>query len=185
MTTPRSTVPPFLFHASSLSVDSSVDPMSTMSCWREADAGTMSERAHAISALLAMAGGTGLIRNGFHRSGGLIESDEVASQLRRRGESKPLSRVAHWIVDRDVVSLVWSTRILLPRFQFDEQTMTPRQDAMRVVHELRDVFDDIALADWFASPNSWLDGAAPAEALRGVPHHVYEAARADRFVLHG
>ena len=24
-----------------------------------------------------------------------------------------------------------------------------------------------------------------AEALRGVPHHVYEAARADRFVLHG
>ena len=185
MTPPRKTFHSHLPDASSLLREANIDPMATMSGWREPDAVTMAERLYARSALLALAAGTGLTRNGFHRSGGLIESDAVATQLRRRGESKALSKVAHWIIDRDVVSLVWSERILLPRFQFDEETMTPRADAVRVVHELRDILDDLALADWFATPNSWLDGFAPAEALRGVPHHVYEAARADRFVLHG
>jgi len=126
-----------------------------------------------------------MLHVGFHRYGGLIEADELASRLRRHGETKSVSRVARWIVDRDVVTLVVCARILLPRFQFDEQTMTPIDHAVRAIRELRDVLDDMALADWFARPNCWLHGKAPAEALHAAPGEVFEAARTDRFILHG
>ena len=116
--------------------------------------------------------------------GGLLPCNEVA-RLVGRHASQPTSRVAHWIVDRSVVSLSWRTQIWLPLFQFESCDMSLRVDAERVVHELAPVFDDWDLAVWFANPNGWLDDARPLEVLAYDLAAVLDAARADRFVAKG
>jgi hypothetical protein len=57
--------------------------------------------------------------------------------------------------------------------------------AREVIVEMRDVFDDLELTEWFANPNVWLDGDFPAHALAIDPKRVHETARADRFVAAG
>ena len=63
--------------------------------------------------------------------------------------------------------------------------MSPRAGLQQVIGELREVFDDRELAEWFATPNCWLGGGAPAVRLASEPLAVIDAARADRFVAAG
>jgi hypothetical protein len=54
-----------------------------------------------------------------------------------------------------------------------------------LIRELHDVMDDEALCDWFSRPNTWLDGAIPAQTMARCACDVFDAARADRYVLRG
>jgi len=116
--------------------------------------------------------------------GGLASGDEVARRLRRHAE-QPLSMLARWIVCREVLALVWRGQTWLPLFQFEFATMTPREPVRAALKELVDVFDDWDATLWWATPNAWLDGAAPVDALAGEPQGVLQAARADRHVALG
>ena len=75
--------------------------------------------------------------------------------------------------------------ILFPLIQFDSETMFPSGNVQRLIRELRDVMDDEALCDWFSRPNTWLDGAIPAQTMARCACDVFDAARADRYVLRG
>jgi hypothetical protein len=120
----------------------------------------------------------------FVRNGGLAHEDALVQRL-RRAHDQPISMLAHWIVDRTIVSFRWRCRTLVPMFQFDDTRTTPRAAARDVVRELVDVFDDWELCLWFAQPNTWLDGARPVERVLRDPRAVHEAARADRFIARG
>ncbi len=120
----------------------------------------------------------------YRERGGLLTCDEVA-RLVGEHAGQSTSRVAHWIVDRSVVSLSWRAQIWLPLFQFESCDMSLRPGAERVVRELAPVFDDWDLAVWFTNPNGWLDEAMPLEVLAYDLAAVLDAARADRFVVKG
>ena len=125
-----------------------------------------------------------MMERAYSRSGGIASGDEVARLLRRRSE-QPISKLARWIVARVVVNFEWQSQTLLPLFQFDLSDMSLHPGTVQVIEELSDVFDDWDLASWFASPNSWLQDATPAEAIRHSQPSVLRAARADRFIAHG
>jgi hypothetical protein len=50
------------------------------------------------------------------------------------------------------------------------------------VRELRGVYDDLEIADWFVRDNAFLDDRAPADVIGTRPQAVLDAARADRFI---
>jgi len=120
----------------------------------------------------------------YRDGGGLLTGNEVA-QLVGRHADQSTSRVAHWIVDRSVVSLSWRAQIWLPLFQFDSCDMSLRPGTECVVRELAPVYDDWDLAVWFTNPNGWLDDAMPLDVLAIDLAAVLDAARADRFVVKG
>lgn len=47
---------------------------------------------------------------------------------------------------------------------------------LTVILELRNVFDEWQLAEWFGHPNSWLSGQSPASAVGRDERIVLEAA---------
>jgi hypothetical protein len=113
--------------------------------------------------------------------GGVSEDHAIVLRMRRL-YCQPLSVLARWIVDREVISFQWRGATLLPDFQFDPSTWQPRPCVGRVVRELLDVYDDLELARWFVNPNVWLDGRLPADVVVSSPDDVFEAAGKDRFV---
>ena len=117
-------------------------------------------------------------------TGGVVSGDEL-SGLIRGPAGQPISLIARWIVNRQVVSIPWRSQTLLPLFQFDLHGSSLQPAVERVVAELTGVFDDLELAIWFAQPNTWLDGVAPVHVLSHDVFAVLEAARADRFVATG
>ena len=120
----------------------------------------------------------------FRSSGGMVAADELARLLRGRVE-QPLSRVARWIVAREVVSFEWRSQTMLPLFQFDLHAARVRAPVAAVVRELAVVFDDWDLARWFTEPNAWLGDAAPAKLVDAHAGALLAAARADRFIAKG
>lgn len=120
----------------------------------------------------------------FLSSGGILSGDCLAHLL-RHGLDQPISKLARWIVDREVVSFECGGETWLPMFQFEPSTLRLKSCVARVIDELRAVFDDVELAEWFARPNSGLDGRAPADAVAADERAVLEAARVDRFVAAG
>ena len=124
------------------------------------------------------------MRTATRRHGGIAHSDVVLLLLRGHAP-QPLSRLARWIVAREVVSFEWESTTWLPLFQFDLRDMSVRPDVAAVTCELRDVFDDWELMGWFTSPNGWLGYELPVDLRAVQPAAVLEAARADRFVARG
>jgi len=120
----------------------------------------------------------------YRRSGGIARGNDVVLML-RQCSSQPMSRLARWIVARDVVSFKCHGTTWLPLFQFGGATLSVLPAVSAVIQELADVFDDWELAAWFAQANTWLRGRAPVEALLDYPCEVREAARADRFIARG
>src|SRR6202008_3343774 len=59
---------------------------------------------------------------GFQSRGGLATADEVALVIPRHS-AQPISALARWIVDRDLVHFAWQGAPLLPLFQFDRYRM--------------------------------------------------------------
>jgi hypothetical protein len=121
---------------------------------------------------------------GFQRHGGLATADEVVRLIRRRSD-QPISVLARWIVDRDVVHFAWQGATLLPLFQFDRYRMLLNPIVLRVVRELRDAFDDWEIALWFVTPNASTNGVAPVDAFESNPSAALAAARTARFVALG
>jgi hypothetical protein len=124
------------------------------------------------------------VHRAFDLAGGFETGDEVA--LRLRGHSaQPISMLARWIVNREVISFQSHLQTMLPLFQFDPATMTMQPKVSAIIGELRDVFNDWELALWFAEPNAWLDDRAPVEVCALDSWAALRAARADRFVARG
>lgn len=118
----------------------------------------------------------------FRSQGGMAGSDQVAELLSRRTD-QPISKLARWIVDRDVLSVSWRSRLVLPLFQFDLTMMMPRGPVREVIRGLAPVLGDWALALWFARRNDLLRGVAPVDVIVRDPWAVFDAARQERLLL--
>lgn len=124
------------------------------------------------------------MKRAFSASGGLVTGDALAALLRSRWD-QPTSTLARWIVGRHVLAFEPDGQYWLPMFQFEPGMLRRRQAVQGVVAELRDVFDDWELAQWFAEPNTWLAGRSPADLLASDAPSVRRAARADRYIAKG
>lgn len=125
----------------------------------------------------------GLIRC-YRQGGGLLEANALAVRMRARC-AQPVSRLARWIVSRDIVVIAANGALLVPLFQLDEAGCEVRPAVGRVLLELHGVFDDRETAQWFVQPNAWIDDRWPMDLLDSDPHAVVEAARADRYIARG
>lgn len=121
------------------------------------------------------------LRGVFAGLGGFVPADLVSELLRPHWD-QPMSRVARWIALRDVVSVTWRAQVWLPLFQFERPSLDLAAAAALIVRDLRPVYDDWELAEWFAAPHDLLAGHAPAAVLPHNPCAVREAACRDRFV---
>lgn len=125
-----------------------------------------------------------VLMSAFGASGGVMSGDDLACMLRRFVD-QPVSRVAQWIAQREVVSFVWQAEFQLPMFQFEPLHLTPRPRIGAVIAELGSTYDDLDIAEWFVRPNEWLGDATPAQLIALDAGAVLRAARADRFVVAG
>lgn len=125
-----------------------------------------------------------VMEHAFRPHGGFASADQVMRRLRRHAD-QPLSLLARWIVSRSVIHLSWREETLMPMFQFDLDDMSVRPSCIRVIAELAGVYDDWELALWFATPNAWLDHAAPVTCIASDGFAVLQAARTDRFIARG
>jgi hypothetical protein len=117
-------------------------------------------------------------------TGGLLGADELAGRI-AQSVSNSVGTVARWIVGRRVLSFQWQDGYWLPAFQFAPPSFTLRAPMDAVLEELVPVLDDWSLARWCCSPNEWLAGHTPANALHQYQREVVDAARAHRFALMG
>ena len=117
----------------------------------------------------------------YRGSGGLAPAEELLVSFKHRG-GPDVSRLARWIVARQVSSFAWHARTWLPLFQFCPRDMSPRRELGTVIAELNAVYDECELATWFATPNLSLAGRSPVQAFMTSCSAVVRAARIDRFV---
>jgi hypothetical protein len=117
----------------------------------------------------------------FARHGGCAPADHVCGLLRTHWD-QPLSRVARWITQRDIVSLAWQAQVWIPLFQFERPSLDLDATTCGLVRTLRPVYDDWELAEWFVRPHEFLAGRIPVGLLAGNPRAVKEAARMDLFI---
>jgi hypothetical protein len=120
----------------------------------------------------------------YSRTGGMVAAEQLVEMMRPH-IAQPVSRLARWIVARQVVSVQWRSRTMLPMFQFDRRAFCIYPGVLRSMGELGEVFDDWDLATWFASPNSCLGDAVPADCIAARPDDVWQAARMDRYIATG
>ena len=115
----------------------------------------------------------------YSAHGGLLIGDRVVELLRQR-RPQPLSVLARWIVEREVVWFSHDDRLHLPMFQFHRGDMTVRTAVSDVLRTLRPVMDDTAIADWFVTPNGYAKGRSPLEWIEVFPLVVSRAAWLER-----
>lgn len=120
----------------------------------------------------------------YGASGGVVDSDAM-TRLLGKSVDQPISVLAHWIVKRRVVHFKCQGQILLPLFQFEPSGLELLPGVAEVIDQLSGCLDDDEIAEWFAQPSCWLEGASPAEAMAPRPSAVLQAARADQFALQG
>jgi len=140
----------------------------------------------------AVRSGTACLRNcrldgcpGIFAAGGdAATGNEVAERLRAK-VNQPVSLLARWIVDRQVVAFSCGSNLLLPLFQFDFGQGCVRSGVAPAISELAGVMTDDEVARWFVQPNGWLKDRVPAQTLLTDVPAVLAAARADRFVARG
>lgn len=126
----------------------------------------------------------GCLLEAFRSSGGVATGSELAAILSPLVDQS-ISRVARWIVSRQVVTFTWRTTVLIPLFQFDLDRMCIRAGMHSVCSELSGALDSAELVLWFALPNAWLGSATPAKTMAIDVGAVLDAARADRFIAKG
>lgn len=108
--------------------------------------------------------------------GGILLAAQVLERLRAR-RPQPLSVLARWITDRDVISFTFKDRLLLPAFQFqlgDMAVLSPVQESIKA---LRPMLSDLEIAQWFLMPNNYVGGNRPIECIAEHPEVVERAAR--------
>jgi hypothetical protein len=124
------------------------------------------------------------LESAFRQRGGLVESETLTELLRTRMD-QPISRLSRWIVDRDVLSLTWSSRMMVPLFQFDPFSLLPHPAVGEVTRELAPVLGDWSLALWLVRPHALLGCLAPVVAFQHHAPAVVDAARAQRYLVCG
>jgi hypothetical protein len=124
------------------------------------------------------------MRSAFSATGGIVSSDALCTLLQRHTD-QPISRLARWIVDGQIVTFEADSQRWMPMFQFDICDMSVLDGVQRSILELRDVFDEFEIAEWFAMSNTWLSGRTPSDVVKQEKDAVVQAARADRFVVSG
>jgi hypothetical protein len=117
----------------------------------------------------------------FETRGGWVSGDEMSRHLRRHWD-QPISVLANWVMNREIVNIVWHGRILVPVFQFSSEDLQIRPLVRAALAELVGVFDDWEIAVWFTQPNAWLHEQPPLDLVARGDNTVIEAARADRFI---
>lgn len=120
----------------------------------------------------------------YQSSGGVIGCDDL-TRLLGKWQMQPISCVARSIVSRQLVHFDWQGQRVLPLFQFEYPTLNLLTTVADVIAEFGCWFNDSEIAEWFATPNGWLQGALPARVMVAKPMVVLDAARADRFALLG
>lgn len=120
----------------------------------------------------------------YGRFGGLLDADQYVARV-REGTDQPLSVVARWIVDRDLVLICDRMSMEVPLFQFAPGTNERLPSVRAVIAELRDSHSDWDIALWFVSKNPHLQDQMPIELVRSNDSAVHAASRADRFAMMG
>ncbi len=115
--------------------------------------------------------------NAYRDSGGLAPAPEVVALLRRYMDCGP-EALTSLIVNKEVIYFGWQSTLWLPLFQFNPIDMSQKAGLAQVLIELSAQLDAWQVANWFAQPNSWLDGATPTRMLALDPAAVLRAARA-------
>lgn len=108
--------------------------------------------------------------------GGLTTGDQLAHQLSDRVE-QAISVVARWIVDHRVICFSPHGQLLLPRFQFERATLSPRPAVVMALDELGHNLSDADIAAWFVTPEASLGGQWPMHVLQWDAVAVQRAAR--------
>ena len=128
----------------------------------------------------------------FANSGGMASADELAQRLVDSASNvgganglQATALVARWIVSRSVVTVLEPHGWMLPVFQFNPVTASPKPSMAPVLATLHGVFDEAELALWFVSSNDWLKGDRPAMVMHQNLPGVLHAARADRYLARG
>jgi len=119
----------------------------------------------------------------YRGRGGVARERDLLLRLQPRID-EPRATLASWLRDGRLFGYEWNGELWLPMFQLDRRLM-PCPSAQAVGLELRGDLKGWEMALWFVTPNSWLAGRAPADALVGAPEAVRQAARADRFLANG
>lgn len=104
----------------------------------------------------------------FRETGGLVRGDEVAELLAQRGAGD-VSRLARWIVSREVIAFDWRGELWVPLFQFDLADMSLRPEVRQIARTLESSLDAWGVAVWFSAANARLDERAPVELLLENP----------------
>lgn len=115
----------------------------------------------------------------YRYSGGLAPAQEVVALFRRHSDDGPAT-LTRLIVDQSVICFGWQSTVWLPLFQFNPPDMSTLPGLGQVLTALNSNFDTWHVANWFAQPNSWLDGATPTDMLGRDPKAVINAACALR-----
>lgn len=126
----------------------------------------------------------GELEHAFRASGGIAGTDRVTALLAARTD-QPISLLARWIVGREVLSFEWNGGTMLPMFQFDPATLSPRPEVTAVIREFGSTFSDWEICLWFARPNAWLGRVAPVDGMLADARALHDAARADRYLARG
>jgi len=122
-----------------------------------------------------------VMKRAFQATGGMDSGDEVARRL-VCCSTQPISTVARWILNRDVLAFRWACQTLIPLFQFEPIDMGLNPAVRSVLGELSDIYDRWGCALWFATPNPWLQEQRPVDIIRTQAQQVLDAARVERFV---
>ena len=122
------------------------------------------------------------LQSAYRPCGGLATGEEVAARLHVNGEGGH-SRLARWIVGRQVFSFVWHEHFWLPMFQFEGPELSLREGLRPVLSEMINAMDGWSLAVWFALPNAALEGHSPLSVGRNRWSDVVHAARLQRHAL--
>ncbi len=132
------------------------------------------------------------IESAFADAGGLIGVDELTALIRKECKleellvaSPPASLVARWIAFKKVVTINSPWGHMLPLFQFDFPRAAIHTGVQLAVNEFKGVLSDVELALWFVTPNDWLGGQKPLQAMKTNVAAVQQAACTDRFVALG
>jgi hypothetical protein len=120
----------------------------------------------------------------YRSLGGVMSGDDLAS-LMRSSMDQPVSFLARAIVERRIVFFPVGATINVPCFQFEPEAWKTLPAVKVALTELLDVFDDLAIAEWFVRPNCWIQYRVPCLLVRHDVVAVRDAARADRYVATG
>jgi hypothetical protein len=115
--------------------------------------------------------------------GGLAREHEILLRLTGR-RIDAVGQVKDWVRRREGIHFRWSAVDWWPMFQFDS-AMSLRWPVVRIAAEMRPVFDEWSLAEWFVDPNRWTGDRPPLDLIERGWIGVLEAARADRFLVAG